>query len=57
MMPEAEVVVLPAAVPAPLEVVTTPRIGITKAADWLLRFAVKGNPHVSGRGGRMRAMV
>ena len=28
----------------------TPRIGITKAADWPLRFLVAGNPHVSGRG-------
>ena len=27
----------------------TPRIGITKAADWPLRFLVAGNPHVSGR--------
>jgi DNA-3-methyladenine glycosylase len=50
MMPDAEVVVLPAAVTLPFEVVTTPRIGITKAADWPLRFVVKGNPHVSGRG-------
>ena len=26
----------------------TPRIGITKAADRLLRFVIKGNPYVSG---------
>ena len=28
-------------------VVVTPRIGITKAADWPLRYLVKGNPWVS----------
>ena len=27
----------------------TPRIGITKAVDQLLRYALKGNPFVSGR--------
>jgi len=26
----------------------TPRIGITKAADWPLRYVLKGNPFVSG---------
>jgi 3-methyladenine DNA glycosylase Mpg len=57
MMPDADVVVLPATVALPFEVVTTPRIGITKAADWPLRFVVKGNPHVSGRGGRNRVRV
>jgi DNA-3-methyladenine glycosylase len=57
MMPGAEVVVLPATVALPFEVVTTPRIGITKAADWPLRFMVEGNPHVSGRSGRTRAPV
>jgi DNA-3-methyladenine glycosylase len=57
MMPDAEVVLLPAAVTLPFEVVTTPRIGITKAADWPLRFVVKGNPHVSGRGGGKRVRV
>jgi DNA-3-methyladenine glycosylase len=54
MMPEAEVIVLPPRVALPFEVVTTPRIGITKAADWPLRFVVEGNPHVSGRDGRKR---
>jgi DNA-3-methyladenine glycosylase len=53
MMPDAEVVVLPAVGVLPFEVVTTPRIGITKAADWPLRFVVKGSSHVSGRGGRI----
>lgn len=27
-----------------------PRVGITRAADWPLRFFVRGNPHVSRRG-------
>jgi DNA-3-methyladenine glycosylase len=57
MMPTAEVVVLPATVALPFEVITTPRIGITKAADWPLRFMVEGNPHVSGRSRRTRARV
>jgi DNA-3-methyladenine glycosylase len=30
-------------------VVTTPRIGITKAADQPLRYVIAGNPFVSGR--------
>lgn len=51
MMPDAEVVVRPSRVALPFEVVTTPRIGITKAADWPLRFVVEGNRHVSGGGG------
>jgi DNA-3-methyladenine glycosylase len=54
MMPSAEVIVLRPSVALPFEVVSTPRIGITKAADWPLRFVVEGNPHVSGRGGRTR---
>ncbi|HEX2217266.1 MAG TPA: DNA-3-methyladenine glycosylase, partial [Gemmatimonadales bacterium] len=49
MMQGAEVVVLPTTVASPVEVEVTPRIGITKAADWLLRFLVAGNQHVSGR--------
>jgi DNA-3-methyladenine glycosylase len=52
MMPRSEVVVLPPTVSLPVEVAVTPRIGITKAADWPLRFLVAGNPHVSGRAGR-----
>ena len=31
----------------PIEIVTTPRIGITQCADWPLRFLVAGNLHVS----------
>ena len=52
MMPGSEVVVLPPTVSLPVEVAVTPRIGITKAPDWPLRFLVVGNPHVSGRAGR-----
>ena len=32
---------------APAAVVATPRIGITKAADWPLRFVIDGSPWVS----------
>jgi DNA-3-methyladenine glycosylase len=55
MMPGSQLSVLPPTVALPFEILTTTRIGITKAADWPLRFAVEGNPHVSGRraGGRM----
>ncbi len=31
-----------------LEIVITPRIGITHAVDWPLRFALRGHAHVSG---------
>jgi DNA-3-methyladenine glycosylase len=48
-MPGSEVMVLEPTVALPVEVAVTPRIGITKAADWPLRFLVEGNPHVSGR--------
>lgn len=49
MMSGSQVLVLPPRLRLPFEVLTTPRIGITKAADWPLRFALEGNPHVSGR--------
>jgi DNA-3-methyladenine glycosylase len=52
MMPGSEVEVLEPSVAPPVGMAVTPRIGITKAADWPLRFLVAGNPHVSGRGGR-----
>ena len=29
------------------QIVTTERIGITKAADWPLRYYIKGNPYIS----------
>ncbi len=54
IMSSSPVVVLapPRSWPAPV-VYATPRIGITKAADWLLRFHLEGNGYVSGgqRGG------
>lgn len=31
------------------DVAVGPRIGISRAVDWPLRFWVRGNPHVSGR--------
>jgi DNA-3-methyladenine glycosylase len=52
LMADSEVLVLPPRIALPVDVVVTPRIGITKAADWPLRFLVHGNPHVSGRSGR-----
>jgi DNA-3-methyladenine glycosylase len=33
----------------PLEIAVTPRIGISKCADWPLRFVLKGNAFVSRR--------
>jgi DNA-3-methyladenine glycosylase len=48
MMPGSAVVVRPPTVPPAFEMLTTPRIGITKAADWPLRFAVADSVHVSG---------
>ena len=35
--------------PAEAPIVTTPRIGINQAADWLWRFVAPGSPWVSGR--------
>jgi DNA-3-methyladenine glycosylase len=34
---------------APDDIVTGPRIGITKAAEWPLRFTVRGSPWISRR--------
>jgi DNA-3-methyladenine glycosylase len=50
MMSGAVVVVRRSPVALPVEILTTPRIGITKAADWPLRFAVAGNRNVSKAG-------
>jgi DNA-3-methyladenine glycosylase len=55
MMPGADVVVERPRVALPFEVLTTSRIGITKAADWPLRFVVAGNRNVSGWRGRATA--
>ena len=37
-----------------LPIATTPRVGITQAADWPWRFVVAGDPYVSARGVRLR---
>ena len=42
-------VVREATVPARFEILTTPRIGITKCVDLPLRFLIAGNPFVSPR--------
>jgi DNA-3-methyladenine glycosylase len=47
-MPGAPIVVLPDEAPAEETIATTPRIGLTKAAAWPLRFAIRGSPWVSG---------
>jgi DNA-3-methyladenine glycosylase len=57
MMPDASVVLEAARVKLPFEVLTTTRIGITKAADWPLRFVVAGNAHVSGRQSSRRKRI
>jgi len=57
LMPAADVVVQVARVARPFAVATTPRVGITKAADWPLRFVVEGNPHLSLKSGRRKLSV
>lgn len=47
MMPNSPVVVLPPQSGLAPAVAATPRIGITKAADWMLRFHLDGNGYVS----------
>lgn len=46
-MPNADVVVRRGQTRWPAGIVVTPRVGITKAADWPLRFAVANSPWVS----------
>jgi DNA-3-methyladenine glycosylase len=47
-MPKAPIIILADETPAAESIATTPRIGLTKAADWPLRFAIRGSPWVSG---------
>jgi DNA-3-methyladenine glycosylase len=57
-MPEARVVVVQGEAVMDSDVAVTPRIGITKAADWPLRYVIAGSPWLSGyRASRSRAKV
>ena len=47
-MPESSARVVAGATVEESEILVTPRIGITKAANWPLRFSLRGSPWVSG---------
>ncbi len=48
MVTNANVAVTAGIPVAEAEVVATPRVGVTKAADWPLRYVIAGSPWVSG---------
>jgi DNA-3-methyladenine glycosylase len=50
MMQRSPARVRAADAPGPHAILATPRIGITKAADWPLRFLLQGSPWASGAG-------
>ncbi len=52
LMPEARVVVAQGEPVMDVEVAVTPRVGITKAADWPLRYVIAASPWVSGNRAR-----
>ncbi|HEU5153554.1 MAG TPA: DNA-3-methyladenine glycosylase [Gemmatimonadales bacterium] len=47
-MPKAPIMILADEPPSEGTIATTTRIGLTKAADWPLRFAIRGSPWTSG---------
>jgi DNA-3-methyladenine glycosylase len=57
VMPDSEARVVSSPGVPEREIVVTPRIGITKAADWPLRFLIRGSTHVSGRGQKKSGRV
>ena len=54
MMPRSAARVLSADSPGPDAILATARIGITKAADWPLRFLLRDSPWASGAGQRRK---
>lgn len=49
LMAESPVLIVPGTLHDHERIVTSPRVGITKAADWPLRFTVEGSPWLSRR--------